>query len=180
MAITLKNVPLSDSVRDSNFVINDNISVIQNALNDIFQAFNRNSGRFDNTNSWSNGDIRTKAITITTGNATLIKGNLRLNTGSIEARGPTASIGFGNGSYFEHVQVSANSANFNVISFKGNSNHGLALPAITPSEMEAMKLSGELPVYSLAVMVGGTGATGATGPVLYDGNDWWKLDMTPI
>lgn len=181
MAINLNPINEQRDVYRGQIVIDQNFQVVQAALNDVFRAFNRDSGRFNNAGyNGSSNDIRTKAIVVTKGNVTLNQGNLRLNTGKIEARGATATIGFGGGSYFEKVVVGATSANFNVVSFKGNSNHGLSFPAITPSEMEAMKQSGELPVWSLAVMVGGTGATGATGLVLFDGSDWWRLDMTSI
>lgn len=65
MAITTTDIKGTDSISASRITINDNVSTITEALNDVLSIVDIGTGRIDNTTYASLNDVKTKSITVT-------------------------------------------------------------------------------------------------------------------
>ena len=90
MAITTKDILGTDSVSASRITINDNINTVKEAVNDVLDAFDTSTGKFDNSAYGGSGnEVKTKKLVVTSGgitsasNATITTGNLAVSTGII-------------------------------------------------------------------------------------------------
>lgn len=153
MAITTTDIKGTDSISASRITINDNISTIVEALNDVLSIVDIGTGKIDNSTYASLNNIKTTAIEITGSSGVTV------NTGSINVSAGNVVIALGS------LKFASSSIKQSTVSSK---------PVISSVGASAF----QLPVGSTWTATGGTGMivyVPTKGVYAYSGSVWSKL-----
>ena len=187
MAITTKTLQGTDSMSASRLTINDNIKVIESALNKLLQVFDVATGKFNNYGFGSDNDIETEDLIVrgsTNGGVSVLSGSISVSNGNVALSG-YVEFGLGSGVRIERVNRNffSGPGNIPTLNMSGTGSTGgtgtvgfVVLPRLDTATINDIQYP---PVGAIVydVSVGATGAvkicyaSGATG-------SWGTVDLS--